>query len=119
MGWLNFEAVAELSGGELFEPFDQLLFRKVRIGPLLAVFQDDDRVRNVRRHRVHRRLQAVPVRAKIALPGWASMTRSRAICIASDCSSEVDGTRNACMAISLIQGRNELPPQRTGRRCRQ
>ncbi len=44
---------------------------------------------------------AVPVRAKMVFTsGWALMTRSSAICIARDCSSDAEGTRSACMAMS-------------------
>ncbi|MNT60115.1 hypothetical protein D3C72_1976730 [compost metagenome] len=39
---------------------------------------------------------AVPVREKtVSTSGWALMTRSSAICIAKDCSSEAEGTRRA------------------------
>ena len=44
---------------------------------------------------------AVPVREKtVSTSGWALMARSSAICMASDCSSEAEGTRRACMAMS-------------------
>ncbi|MNI38577.1 hypothetical protein D3C73_927270 [compost metagenome] len=44
---------------------------------------------------------AVPVREKtVFTSGWALMARSSAICMARDCSSEAEGTRSACMAMS-------------------
>ncbi len=44
---------------------------------------------------------AVPVLENmVSTSGWAVMTRSNAICMASDCSSDAEGTRSACMAMS-------------------
>ncbi len=44
---------------------------------------------------------AVPVRENmVSTSGWAVMVRSSAICMASDCSSEAEGTRTDCMAMS-------------------
>ena len=103
-----------MSGGELFEPFDQLLFRKVRIGPVLAVFQDDDRVRNVRRHGVHRRLRR-------SRPGEDGLHLGLGLDDAFEGHLHRQrlfqrGGRHAQRLhgdIAFIQGRDELPPQRT------
>ncbi|MNQ81780.1 hypothetical protein D3C85_968160 [compost metagenome] len=61
---------------------------------------------------------AVPVREKtVSTSGWALMTRSSAICIARDCSSEADGTRRAWMAISPSSsvGMNSRPNEEKAR----
>ena len=51
------EAVAQLGRGQFLEPRDQLFLLQPWIRPFLTVLQDDDRVGDVRRHRVDGRLR--------------------------------------------------------------